>query len=68
MTAKVQELLQNAHQLSDGERAYLLGARRGEGLLSSGPDRDAFAALASPTEHRWCTSDPAELAEEEPDL
>ncbi len=62
------DALAAAFRLSDGERAYLLGAKRGEGLLSSGPDRVAFAALASPTEHRWCTSDPAELAEEEPDL
>jgi len=62
------DALAAAFRLSDGERAYLLGAKRGEGLLSCGPDRVAFAALASPTEHRWCTSDPAELAEEEPDL
>jgi len=57
-----------AFHLSDGERAYLLGATKGEGLLASGSDRVAFTALASPNEHRWCTSDPAELAAEEPDL
>jgi type IV secretory pathway VirB4 component len=62
------DALADAFRLSDGERAFLLGAQRGEGLLSSGPDRVAFAALASPTEHRWCTSDPAELADEEPEL
>jgi type IV secretory pathway VirB4 component len=62
------DALAGAFRLSDGERAFLLGARRGEGLLSSGPDRVAFAAMASPIEDRWCTSDPAELADEEPEL
>jgi type IV secretory pathway VirB4 component len=54
--------------LSDGERAYLLGASQGEGLLAAGPERVAFTALSSPAEHSLCTSDPAELAEMEPDL
>ncbi|MHB1850371.1 MAG: VirB4 family type IV secretion system protein [Acidimicrobiales bacterium] len=62
------DALAEAFRLSEGERAYLLGAQRGEGLLACGPDRVAFAALSSASEHHWCTSDPAELAESEPDL
>jgi type IV secretory pathway VirB4 component len=50
-------------RLSAGERALLLSARRGEGLLAAGPSsRVSFAALASPAEHFLCTSDPAEIA------
>ena len=49
--------------LSAGERALLLSARRGEGLLAGGPSaRVSFQALASPAEHFLCTSDPAEIA------
>jgi type IV secretory pathway VirB4 component len=49
--------------LSDGERQFLLSAERGQGLLSTGTQRVAFHALASPVEHHLATSDPAELAE-----
>jgi hypothetical protein len=50
-------------RLSAGERALLLAARRGEGLLAAGPSaRVSFQALASPAEHALCTSDPAEIA------
>jgi hypothetical protein len=50
-------------RLSAGERALLLAARRGEGLLAAGPSaRVSFQALASPSEHSLCTSDPAEIA------
>nr|BFE51236.1 hypothetical protein GCM10017745_46630 [Saccharothrix mutabilis subsp. capreolus] len=48
--------------LSAGERAFLLSADRGQGLLSAGTQRVAFQAIASPTEHYLVTSDPAELA------
>ncbi|MGW5053973.1 VirB4 family type IV secretion system protein [Actinokineospora sp. NPDC004072] len=48
--------------LSAGERAFLLSADRGHGLLSAGTQRVAFQAIASPTEHHLVTSDPAELA------
>lgn len=48
--------------LSDGERQFLLSAGLGHGLLSAGSQRVAFAASASPTEHRLITTDPAELA------
>ncbi|WP_173130288.1 VirB4 family type IV secretion system protein [Kibdelosporangium persicum] len=48
--------------LSAGERAFLLSADRGQGLLSAGTQRVAFHSIASPTEHRLVTSNPAELA------
>lgn len=54
--------------LSDGERQFLLSADRGQGLLSAGTQRVAFQALASPREHRYSTSNPAELyAHSDPD-
>lgn len=48
--------------LSAGERAFLLSADRGQGLLSAGTQRVAFQSVASPTEHYLVTSNPAELA------
>ena len=48
--------------LSAGERAFLLSADRGQGLLSAGTQRVAFQSIASPTEHHLVTSNPAELA------
>ncbi|WP_424187652.1 VirB4 family type IV secretion system protein [Actinokineospora sp. G85] len=48
--------------LSAGERAFLLSADRGQGLLSAGTQRVAFQSIASPTEHYLVTSNPAELA------
>jgi len=50
--------------LSDGERQFLLSADRGQGLLSSGTQRVAFQAIASPTEHHLVTTDPAELVDD----
>ncbi|MFJ4790045.1 VirB4 family type IV secretion system protein [Streptomyces sp. NPDC088794] len=47
--------------LSEGERQFLLTADRGQGLLSAGTQRVAFASVASPTEHYLVTTDPAEL-------
>lgn len=61
------DALGDAFGLSDGERAFLLSARRGEGLLAAGAERVAFAVVASDAEHTACTSDPAELAATEPD-
>ncbi|MEU6573586.1 DUF87 domain-containing protein [Streptomyces sp. NPDC046805] len=48
--------------LSEGERQFLLTADRGRGLLSTGTQRVAFQAVASPTEHYLVTTNPAELA------
>ena len=46
-------------RLSAGERALLLSAARGTGLLAAGPSaRVCFEALASPEENAWCTSRP----------
>ena len=58
----------DAFNLSAGERAFLLGCNRGEGLLAAGSDRVSFRSIASPAEHRVITSDPAELTDmDEPD-
>lgn len=53
--------------LSDGERQFLLSADQGQGLLSTGTHRVAFQSLASPTEDRLITTDPAELAHDDTD-
>ena len=50
-------------RLSAGEKALLLSAGRGEGLLACGPSaRVSFQALASPAEHLLCTTSPEFLA------
>jgi len=51
-----------AFRLSEGEKAFLLSARRGQGLLAGGTDRVGFDVLASPEEDRLVTTDPAQLA------
>ncbi|MHB1726191.1 MAG: VirB4 family type IV secretion system protein [Acidimicrobiales bacterium] len=57
------EAVGDAFGLSDGERAFLVSARRGEGLLSTAAhERVGFCAVASPAEHDLVTTDPAELA------
>ena len=48
------DALAEAFGLSAGERAYLLGAARGQGLLAAGVDRVAFTALASAEEDDVC--------------
>jgi hypothetical protein len=57
--------LTETFNLSEGERAFLLAARRGEGILAAGQQRVAFHAEAGPSEARLATTDPAELAEPE---
>jgi type IV secretory pathway VirB4 component len=52
-----------AFQLTSDERQYLLGARKGEGLLFAGGARLAVTIEASPAEHRLATTAPRELAE-----
>ncbi len=54
--------LARAFRLSEGEQAFLLGARPGEGILAAGTERVAFQALASSAEDRLVTTDPAQLA------
>ncbi len=59
------EPLARAFRLSEGEQAFLLAARPGEGILAAGPhQRVAFRAEAtSSAEDALVTTDPAELAE-----
>jgi len=59
------EPLAHAFRLSEGEQAFLLAARPGEGILAAGPhQRVAFRAEAtSSAEDALVTTDPAELAE-----
>jgi type IV secretory pathway VirB4 component len=51
-----------AFRLTDGEARYLLTCPQGHGLFIIGDNRFPLQILASPTEHQWATSDPAELA------
>ncbi|WP_207934719.1 conjugal transfer protein TraC [Actinomadura sp. KC06] len=53
----------DAFNLSAGERQFLVGCPRGEGLMVAGSQRVSFQAIASPAEHQVATSSPAELAE-----
>ena len=51
-----------AFRLSGGERAFLLSASRGQGLVMQGNSRAAFSSVASAREDEICTTDPAQLA------
>jgi TraG P-loop domain/Helicase HerA, central domain len=55
------EILARAFGLSQGEQEHLLAAQPGDALLLAGPHRVALRSLASSTEHRLITTDPAEL-------
>jgi hypothetical protein len=48
----------DAFGLTTGERRMLLAARIGHGLLKAGTNRTGFEAIASPAEHRLCTTSP----------
>jgi type IV secretory pathway VirB4 component len=56
------DALARAFNLSEGERSYLLTCDRGHGILVVGTQRAALQVVASESEHRLATSDPAELA------
>ncbi len=62
------DTLAEAFGLSAGERAYLLGASRGQGLLAAGQDRVAFSALASPAEDAICRTGVEQTLDDIPDL
>ncbi|MDA8310165.1 MAG: conjugal transfer protein TraC [Actinomycetota bacterium] len=62
------DTLAEAFGLSAGERAYLLGAARGQGLLAAGQDRVAFSALASPAEDAICRTGISDALCDVPDL
>ncbi|HVA87052.1 MAG TPA: DUF87 domain-containing protein [Candidatus Saccharimonadales bacterium] len=51
-----------AFQLSAEDRQFLLGARKGEGLLFARGSHFALTVEASPLEHRLATTAPRELA------
>ncbi|MGH3630697.1 MAG: VirB4 family type IV secretion system protein [Sciscionella sp.] len=57
------DALAHGFALSEGERQFLLAADVGHGLLCAGPQRVAFAALASPWEDELARSDPEFLAD-----
>jgi type IV secretory pathway VirB4 component len=56
------EALARAFNLSAGEQSYLLTCDRGQGILAVGTERAALQVVASESEHRLATSDPAEIA------
>jgi type IV secretory pathway VirB4 component len=62
------DALADAFGLSAGERAYLLGAARGQGLLAAGVDRVAFTALSSPAEDDICRTGIEQALDDIPDL
>ncbi len=62
------DTLAEAFGLSAGERAYLLGASRGQGLLAAGQERVAFSALASPAEDAICRTGIEQTLDDVPDL
>jgi type IV secretory pathway VirB4 component len=62
------DTLAEAFGLSAGERAYLLGAARGQELLAAGVDRVAFTALASAEEDDICRTGIEQALDDVPDL
>ncbi len=62
------DALAEAFALSAGERTYLLGATRGQGLLAAGTDRVAFTALASSAEDAICRTGVDQALDDAPDL
>ena len=62
------DTLSDAFALSAGERAYLLGAGRGQGLLAAGQDRVAFTVLASEHEDRLARTGIEQTLDDTPDL
>jgi hypothetical protein len=56
------EAVTQAFRLSGGERQYLLGCHKGDGLLFARGSHVAIRVEASPLEHELATTDPRELA------
>jgi hypothetical protein len=56
------DAVSSAFHLSGGERQYLLGCHKGEGLLFARGGHVAIRIEASPLEHELATTDPRELA------
>jgi type IV secretory pathway VirB4 component len=57
----------DAFGLTAGERRLLLGARPGQGLLISGIARTGFESISSEQEHALCTTNPADLIDDDED-
>ncbi len=53
--------IQQAFRLTDGEARYLLACPQGHGLFIVADNRFPLQVTASPTEHTWATSNPADL-------
>ena len=62
------DTLSDAFALSAGERAYLLGAGRGQGLLAAGTERVAFTVLSSEIEDRLARTGIEQALDATPDL
>ena len=62
------DTLSEAFALSAGERAYLLGAGRGQGLLAAGQDRVAFTVLSSEIEDGLARTGIEQTLDDTPDL
>lgn len=64
----IDTISENFH-LCHGEREFLLSASRGEALLLTGDRRHkvALISIAAPGEHEVITTDPGELAAQQPD-
>lgn len=60
------EAVDRSFRLTGEERAFLLGAGKGEGLLSARGARVALRIEGSPLEHRIATTAPRELAADSP--
>jgi type IV secretory pathway VirB4 component len=60
------ERIQQAFRLTDGEARYLLACPSGSGLFIVGDHRFRLRVTASPAEHGWVTTNPAELASANP--
>ncbi len=59
------DVVGDAFGLTGGERRLLLGARPGQGLLISGIARTGFESISSEQEHALCTTNPADLIDDE---
>jgi hypothetical protein len=59
------EAVAKAFRLSDGETSMIASAGQGLGLLSAGASRVSFQVIASDTEHRLCSSSPADHFDED---
>jgi hypothetical protein len=57
------DAVSDAFRLSTGERHYLLGCHKGEGLLFARGGHVQLRVEASPVEHALITTDPRELAQ-----